>query len=72
MGCFAPKEPDRISIFNHNVFENVRTRAIVLHGDSLLLLPPGSDAAEAAWGLPGGGLWPHESLAECARREVLE
>ena len=24
------------------------------------------------WRLPGGGLEPHETLAECARREVLE
>jgi 8-oxo-dGTP diphosphatase len=71
-GCFAAQATNLMSIFNHNVFENIRTRAIVLHGGRLLLIPPGSDASEAAWGLPGGGLRPHESLAECLRREVLE
>ncbi len=61
-----------MSVFNHSVFENIRTRAIVLYRGCLLLIPPGSAGPEAAWGLPGGGLRPHESLAECARREVLE
>ena len=61
-----------MSIFNHNVYENIRIRAIVLHKDSMLMIPPGSSGPEVNWSLPGGGLQTHESLAECARREVLE
>lgn len=59
-----------MSIFNHNIYDNIRTRVIVLHRNCLLLLPP--QAATAAWQLPGGGLNPNESLADCARREVFE
>ena len=61
-----------MSIFNHDIFDNIRTRVIVLHQGRVLLIPPGSSAPEAAWSLPGGSLKPDESLAECARREVLE
>ena len=61
-----------MSIFNHDIFDNIRTRVIVLHQGCVLLIPPGSSAPDAAWSLPGGGLKPDESLAECARREVLE
>ncbi len=59
-----------MSIFSHNIYENVRTRAIVLHSDKLLLLEPFE--LGAGWQLPGGGLEPNESLAECGEREVLE
>jgi ADP-ribose pyrophosphatase YjhB (NUDIX family) len=61
-----------MSIFNHNIFENTRTRVIVLHQGRVLMIPPDASAPEGAWTLPGGGLNPHESLAECARRETLE
>lgn len=61
-----------MSIFNHNVYDNIRTRTIVLHRGCLLMIPPGSSDPGAAWRLPGGGLLPNESLAECARREVME
>ena len=64
-----------MSIFSHDIYENVRTRTIVLHRGRLMLIPAGSSrvAGESiVWRLPGGGLKPHESLAECARREVLE
>ena len=62
--------PDPMSILDHNVYENVRTRIIVLHKGCLLLLPPQSPGI--SWRPPGGGLEPHESLAECAIREVYE
>jgi 8-oxo-dGTP pyrophosphatase MutT (NUDIX family) len=58
-----------MSIFSHNIDENIRTRTIVLHDGCVLLHPPRD---EAAWQLPGGGLEPGESLAECSRREVFE
>jgi 8-oxo-dGTP pyrophosphatase MutT (NUDIX family) len=60
-----------MSIFDHNIYENVRTRAIVLHRGCVLMIPP-SSAGDGAWTLPGGGLCPHESLAECVRRETQE
>lgn len=64
-----------VSIFSHNIYENIRTRTIVLYQGCILLHPPEKDGGiwgSGAWGLPGGGLEPNESLAECARREVLE
>src|SRR5947209_3696134 len=61
-----------MSIFNHNVYENIRTRVIVLHRSCVLMIPPVNNGPQESWGLPGGGLNPNESLAECARREVLE
>jgi len=48
----------------------VRTRVIVIHLDRLLLLEPYQPGA--GWQLPGGGLEPNESLAECGEREVFE
>ncbi len=60
-----------MSIFSHSIFENVRTRVIVIHDGAMLLLPPGTNS-EAAWSPPGGGMERDESLAECAAREVLE
>lgn len=59
-----------MSIFNHNIYDNIRTRVIVLHQSCLLLHPP--QDANIAWQLPGGGLNPNESLADCAVREVFE
>lgn len=64
-----------MSILSHNIYENVRTRTIVLHRGHTLLLPAVGSAppdGTVVWRLPGGGLEPHETLAECARREVLE
>ena len=64
-----------VSIFSHNIYENIRTRTIVLYHGCVLLHPPEKDGGtwgSGAWGIPGGGLEPNESLAECARREVLE
>lgn len=60
----------RLSIFSHNIYENVRTRTIVLHDGRILLHPPRGGGP--AWALPGGGLEPGESLAECAAREAFE
>ena len=61
-----------MSIFNHNIYENIRTRVIVLHQGCVLMIPPHGSSSEAVWSLPVGGLCPHESLAECASRETLE
>jgi 8-oxo-dGTP diphosphatase len=64
-----------MGIFSHNIYENIRTRTIVLHQGCMLLHPPQNDESSSdsvAWKLPGGGLEPNESIAECARREVLE
>jgi 8-oxo-dGTP pyrophosphatase MutT (NUDIX family) len=66
---------ETMGIFSHDIYENIRTRTIVLLDGCILLHPPEKDGGiwgSGAWGLPGGGLKPHESLAECARREVLE
>ncbi|GLV55084.1 hypothetical protein KDH_19310 [Dictyobacter sp. S3.2.2.5] len=52
---------------SQNVYDNIRTRVIVLQENQLLLLND-----EGAWRLPGGGLEPYESLLECAAREVYE
>lgn len=57
-------------MFENNIYENVRTRVIVLHQNRMLLLSP--DRPGAGWRLPGGGLFPNESLAECGEREVME
>lgn len=59
-----------MSIHSHNIYENVRTRTIVLRDGVILLHPPRGGGP--AWALPGGGLEPGESLAECAAREVFE
>lgn len=59
-----------MTFFGHNVYDNVRTRVIVVHAGALLLLPP--DQPGEGWRPPGGGLEPRESMADCARREVLE
>src|SRR5436305_829740 len=59
-----------MGIFSHNVYENIRTRVIVLHERNLLLLEPYEPGA--GWQVPGGGLELNESLAECCTREVFE
>jgi 8-oxo-dGTP pyrophosphatase MutT (NUDIX family) len=72
----APPRNRRIgvSIFSHDIYDNIRTRTIVVHQGHILLIPADGSAEGhgTVWRLPGGGLEPHESLAECARREVLE
>jgi len=57
-------------VFSHNTYDTIRTRAIVVSEGHILLEPPPND--EQGWLCPGGGLEPHESLAECAQREVRE
>ncbi len=64
-----------MGIFSHNIYENVRTRTIVLYKGCVLLHPPKKvkEPEELeAWKLPGGGLERYETLAECAHREVFE
>lgn len=50
---------------------SIRTRVLVLSEGQILLIPA-SGAADLVWRLPGEGLEPHESLSECAEREILE
>ena len=57
-------------VFSHNTYDTIRTRAIVVSEGHILMEPPPND--EQGWLCPGGGLEPHESLAECAKREVRE
>jgi phosphatase NudJ len=62
-----------MSVYSHNIYQNIRTRTIVLHEGCLLVIPAGkSREGSIVWRLPGGGLEPRESLADCARREILE
>ena len=58
------------NIFSQNVYDNIRTRVIVLHDNHLLLLEPHEPGA--GWQPPGGGLEKDESLTDCAEREVFE
>ncbi len=53
----------------------IRAAAIVVDGDSMLLVQHQSDdsfGGEPWWVPPGGGVERDESLMECTRREVLE
>ena len=59
-----------VAIFNHNVYDNIRTRVVVVSRGRILLEPPPDDTQ--GWTCPGGGLEPDESLTDCAKREVLE
>ncbi|HEY1015865.1 MAG TPA: NUDIX domain-containing protein [Herpetosiphonaceae bacterium] len=59
-----------MSIYSHDIYQNIRTRVIVLHEDKILLIRTKQGVQN--WRCPGGGLEPGESLAECAAREVLE
>ena len=52
---------------SQNIYDNIRTRVIVLEHEQILLLNDHGN-----WSLPGGGLEPYESLLECATREVRE
>ena len=54
----------------NNVYQNVRTRVIVTHENRMLLLEP--EFPGDGWRVPGGGMEPNESLAECSVREVME
>ena len=58
------------TMFRNNIYDNVRTRVIVTHGQKMLVLEP--EPPDEGWRLPGGGMEPNESLAECAVREVME
>jgi phosphatase NudJ len=60
-----------LPVHTHNVFENVRTRVLVVHDGTILLIEGVLDGSRVL-GPPGGGLELHESLAECAAREVRE
>ncbi|GCE22660.1 NUDIX domain-containing protein [Dictyobacter kobayashii] len=52
---------------SQNIYDNIRTRVIVLQENQILLLND-----DGTWRLPGGGLEPYESLLDCAAREVRE
>ncbi len=57
-------------VANHNIYENIRTRAIIPHQGQVLLLSP--TQPDGWWCPPGGGLEPNESLTEAIIREVYE
>lgn len=62
-------------MFTHDIFRNLRVRAIIVHEGRMLILPRpdlegGSPPQPGA--VPGGGLLPNESLYETVEREVLE
>ncbi len=59
-----------MDLFSHNIYQNIRTRVVVIHQSSLLLMEPQQPGD--GWRLPGGGLEPGEGLFTCAEREVLE
>lgn len=59
-----------MAILSHDIYENVRTRVLVVRRGRVLLLRPRSD--DEGWMLPGGGLLPGETIYECASREVEE
>lgn len=50
----------------------VGVAAVVLRNEQVLLVQRGREPGKGSWGLPGGLLELGESLAEGARREVLE
>jgi ADP-ribose pyrophosphatase YjhB (NUDIX family) len=70
MATNAIKEGNPMPFFSNRVYDNVRTRVIVVHDGKMLLLEP--HEPEAGWQLPGGGMEPNESLTECGEREVFE
>jgi 8-oxo-dGTP pyrophosphatase MutT (NUDIX family) len=62
-------------MFTHDIYRNLRVRALIVHDGRLLVLPRpdlvgGSPPQPGA--APGGGLLPNESLFDAAEREVLE
>jgi 8-oxo-dGTP pyrophosphatase MutT (NUDIX family) len=63
-------------MFTHDIYHNIRTRVIVLHGGKMLLHAPGEGQTRAGIDtfrvLPGGGLEPDETLYEAGEREVFE
>ncbi len=50
----------------------VGVAAVVLRDNQVLLVQRGRDPGKGSWGLPGGMLELGETLAEGARREVME
>jgi 8-oxo-dGTP pyrophosphatase MutT (NUDIX family) len=62
-------------LFTHNIYRNLRVRAIIVHDGKILILPrpdpTGGDPPQPG-ALPGGGLEPNETLAEAAARETYE
>ncbi len=68
----TPETSDYVyqQIYGARIYDRIRTRVIVVHGEKLLLLEPLKPGD--GWRLPGGGLEPDESLKDCGEREVYE
>ncbi|MFO7793423.1 MAG: NUDIX hydrolase [Candidatus Nanohaloarchaea archaeon] len=45
---------------------------VILKNDQVLLVQEGIDHAKGEWNLPAGGVEPHESLKDAAKREAKE
>jgi 8-oxo-dGTP diphosphatase len=50
----------------------IRVGAVILDESGILLVRHAKPDREPYWVLPGGRLEPHETIPECAEREVLE
>ncbi|MPY89568.1 MAG: NUDIX domain-containing protein [Luteitalea sp.] len=71
-GAILPEEDSHSALRAHSIYDNVRTRVIIVHDGQLLLHGKAGEREWSYWILPGGGIEPHESLTDCAEREVLE
>lgn len=59
-----------ISTYSRDVYENIRTRVVVVANGSMLLLR--ARRKGEGWLVPGGGIQHGEALLECTAREVTE
>src|SRR5436309_3189351 len=73
--CFASGSTsrERCSISRHYPERPVLgVGAIILEGDSVLLVERGGEPLKGQWSLPGGGVETGETLKDAVAREILE